>query len=401
MRRPKLVFFAACVVASSTPAWADSCVDPYLRTTVSPAKTTALQFTPKKRDCSVDYCDDDPKVTGELKGSREAPTLALYELRSGGKKHEQWSVLMQDGYEPMGMAVADDGKHAIIADRWCMSGLGKDAVILLGPNGARLQSWALSQLLPAVYIEALHHSSDNIQWRGAISYDPDSRGFNFDILVASGQGFGKRAQSLKFLLDPKDRSFSPRDTMAWGEALAHAKKIVGNRCDVRRWRMKRAEVPLTAPTTNDRETWLNYALELEKRIVFPKLETRWEQRLFLPSLGDPSYKADLTEFQRRLTLSREQRVTQDFYLVTPDLQNAHAVIKAFLAGEKNENLGNDRFVIVGDEPFASDVAATFAAYGAHEVKTVGLTEVVPPARAKKDFDWLGQRACAAIANEAR
>lgn len=337
-------------------------------------------------------------MTGELKGSREAPTLALFELRTGGKKHEKWSVLMQDGYEPMGMAVSDDGNHSIIADRWCRSGLGKDAVVLLGPDGARLQSWSLSQLLPAVYIEALHHSFDNIHWRGAISYDPDSRGFNFRILVADGQSFGEGARFLDFLLDPEDRTFSPRDTGAWVKALARAEAIVGHRCDERRWRLKRAEVPLMAPTTTDRKTWFNFALELEKRVVFPKLEMSWEQRLFLPSLGDPSYEADLKEFERRLTMTREQRITQDFYLVTPDLQNAHAVIKAFLAGEKNKNLGNDRFVIVGDEPFASDVAATIAAYGAQQVRIVGLTEVVPPAPIKEDFDWLGQQACTAIGN---
>ena len=388
-------FLAAC----AGPALADECVDPYKRTVLSPAKTFAIQFTPQKRDCSDDSCSDNPKITGELEGHPNAPTLTLLELGSGGKKKQKWSKLLLDGYEPMGMAVSDDGKYAIMADRWCVRGLGKDVVVLLGSDGAYLQSWSLSQLLPDTYSEALYQTSPNIHWREEISYDPAARGFNFQVAIARGQNFHGGSGYLTFLLDPERRSFTAREPAAWNKAFAYAEGIVRNRCAMRKWRLARAAIPLTAPAGTDGFVWMNFAMELEERVIFPKLENfSWKQRLFLSAPSDASYQDDLKEFRRVLTMTRAN-IPGDFYLVSPDLANAHAILKSFLAGEEDKNLGNDRFVIMGDEPAASEVAATIAKYGGHQWKIIGLREAVPPLADRKDYDWQGKRACAAIGEE--
>jgi hypothetical protein len=394
MRRTKqLLFFVICAVLAR-PAWADECVDPYERAVLSPAKTFAVQLTPQKRDCSKDYCDDDPKTTGELKGDPKAPTLTLFALGLGKKRVQKWSRLLEDGYEPMGMAVSDDGRHVILADRWCDSGLGKDVVVLLGPDGARLQAWSLAEILPPDYVAALVQTSFNMHWRGGVSYDPKAHAFSFQVAVPNGDMFVGR--SVDLLLDPDAQRFAPRDPAAWQVARSIGRARVEAICADRRWELTRAAVPLSAPTDADRRTWLNFAMEVEKRLAYPTSGSVWNERLFLPARSDPEYESDLTEFRRRLTLVRSDNIAGNFYVVTPDLPNAHAVLKEFLTKEKDKDLGNDRFVIVGDEPEASQVAATIAASGGKDVRIIGLHEALPPAAKQEDYDWRGKRACAAI-----
>src|SRR5262249_21620444 len=122
----------------------------------------------------------------------------------------------------------------------------------------------------------------------------------------------------------------------------------------------------------------------------------WNERLFLPARSDPEYESDLTEFRRRLTFLRSDNIAGNFYLVTPDLPNAHAILKEFLAAEKDKNLRHHRFFIVADEPEAPQVAATIAASGGEDVRIVGLHEALRPATRQEDYDWRGKRACAAI-----
>jgi hypothetical protein len=395
LARQLLVFMA--LAASAAHAWADECVDPYKRTILSLNKAFKVEFTPQKRDCSDDNCSDDPKTTGELKGNPKAPTLTLFRLGPGKKWVQKWSTLLLDRYEPMGMVVSDDGRHVILADRWCDSGLGNDVLVLLGPDGAKLQAWSLAQILPAEYIAALIQTSFNIHWRGAITFEPSAHGFDFQIAVPDGEYFGGGMRFVDLVLDPDVRTFAPRNPVAWAEARNVGKARAESICLERKWRLRRAAVPLSAPIRSDRKTWLNFAMELEKRVVFPKLETfGWKQRLFLTAPDDASYQDDLKKFRRVLTMTRAE-VPGDFYLVSPDLKNAHSILKTFLAGEKAKNLGNDRFVIVGDPPTASEVMATIGDYGGQQVRIIALREAVPPAADRKDYDWEGQRACAAIA----
>ncbi|WP_309662783.1 hypothetical protein [Sphingomonas sp.] len=294
------------------------------------------------------------------------------------------------------MAVSNDGRHIILADDWCGSGLGDDVVELLGPDGTKLQAWSLAQILPADFAGALIQTSDNIHWRGAISYDPSAHRFNFQIAVPNGKYYGDQMRFVDLLFDPAAQTFAPRDQAAWTEARNIGKARVEAICSERKWRMARAAVPLSAPIESNRKTWMNFAMELEKRVVFPKVEgSGWTQRLFLSAKNDPDYEDDLKEFRRVLTMTRAV-IPGEFNLVSPDLNNAHAIMKAFLFGEKNRNLGNDRFVIVGDNPTASNVAKTIADFGGSQWRIVGLREVIPPAAKQKDYDWQGQRACDAI-----
>lgn len=391
----------AALVAWAAPAWADECVDPYQRTVQSPSKKYAIQFTPQKRDCSKEYsCGDDPKTTGELEGSPTAPTLALFELSHRGRKKRIWSRLLDDGYEPMGMAVSDDGRHVMLADDWCGSGLGDNVVVLLGPDGTTQHSWSLAQVLPADYAGALVQTSPNIHWRGGMIYDPTTRAFNFQVAVPNGERFGEQAGFVDLLLDPETRMFTPRDQARWTQAHAMGRARVEAICGERKWELARAAVPLSAPTVTDRKTWRNFAAELEKRLAYPASGSVWNQPLFLPLSRDPNYESDLREFRRRLTFVRSTNIKGNFYLVSPDLPNAHAVLKEFLAGEKEPALGNHRFVILGDQPAASQVTATITATGGKDIRIVGLREVLPPAAKQEDYDWQGKRACDAIAEHA-
>lgn len=389
-------FFAfALLAACAEPALADSCVDPYARTVSSPDLRYTLKFVPRKRDCKLEYCDDSPRSTGELAGNPVAPTLSLSAKSMVGKQRQLWSIKLTDWRDgPSGLVVADTG-HVLIADQWCDSGLGLTLAVY-GPDGAIRKSWALTELLPETYVAALVQTSFNIHWRNAITYDAKAKAFAIPVAYPDGARPGENRRVVQFLLDPERLAFAPRDQVAWEEALAHAERDVRNRCATRKWQLARAAIPLSAPVGTDRFTWMNFAMELERRIVFPKVAMSWEQRLFLPAQNDPNYEADLKEFRRVLTMTREQRITQDFYLVSPDLRNAHAILKTFLAGERYKNLGNDRFVIVGAEPTASDVAATIADYGGHQWRIVGPREALPPAADRKDYDWPRQRACAAI-----
>ena len=294
-------FIFALLVGFATPAWADECVDPYQRTVVSGAKTFVVEFTPKKRDCSNNRCGDNPKETGELKGDPRARTLALFSVDRRGRKKQIWTKLLAENMEPMGMAVADDGRHVILADTaWCDSGIGDNVLVLLGPSGEQLQNWSLEQLLPADYVEALPQSSPNIHWRGGISYDARAKGFVFQVAIANGKRFDIDATT--FVLDPADRSFLPQDKPVWDAALSYAREVVRNRCVMRQWRLRREAVPLSAPTGTDRTIWQNFAKEIEERIEFPKDGYVFTWQLFLSAPGDASYQEDLKDFKRLSTI---------------------------------------------------------------------------------------------------
>lgn len=288
--------------------------------------------------------------------------------------------------------------------RWTACDLGRPLVRFrprqrrgraAGARWGGLQSSSLSQILPADFEAGLVQSSFNIHWRGAISYDPAVRGFSIQVAVPDGAFFGSKMRFVDLLLDPEARMFTPRDPAAWAAARNIGRARIQAICDEREWRLARAAVPLSAPTVSDRRIWLNFAVDLEKRLPFPTSGTVWNQRLFLPVQSDADYVDDLKEFRRVLTMVRAKNISGNFYIVSPDLPHAHAVIKHILDDEKAD-LARHRFVIVGDEAAASQVASTLANHGGKTVTIVTLRQVLPPAAQQKDYDWAGQRACAAL-----
>jgi hypothetical protein len=380
---------------AASPAVADSCADPYRQTVSSPNKAFVLEYMPRKRDCKVDYCGDEPKTTGELKGDPDSAFLNLYERRNDGSLLKRWSYALDQWGDPTTLSVGDQG-DVLIADQWCDAGLGPEVVTLFSPDGEKLKSWSLEGIIGPQYLAALHQTSFNMHWRGAIAFDPEAGAFDIEIVRPSEELLFDTAQFTSLMLAPGTREFVPRSQSDWSAALELANDRIARICMARKEGLARAASPISAPPDNDREDWAIFAAEVIDRVTFPEVENAWEQLLFLPEMRNANYQEDLGEFQRSLTLLREQRIPQIFYLISPDIENAANILGKFLAGEKRADLSKHRFVIVSDEPMATFLTNALANYGGKSWRVIGLKEPIQPRADREDYDWRGMRACDAL-----
>ncbi|MCR2832879.1 hypothetical protein [Parerythrobacter lacustris] len=380
---------------AASPAVADSCADPYLQTVSSPNEAFVLEYVPRKRDCKVEDCWDEPTKTGESKGDPESAFLNLYERQDDGTQTKRWSYALDQWGDPMTLSVGDQG-HVLIADQWCDAGLGPEVVTLFSADGEKLESWSLEDIIGPQYLAALHQTSFNMHWRGAIAFDPEAGAFEIEIVRPSDELLFATAQHTSLMLAPGTREFVPRSQSDWSAALELANDRIARLCMARKENLARAASPIKAPPDSDRDDWAIFAAEVVARVTYPEVENAWDQLLFLPEKGHTDYQEDLREFERSLTFLRQQHIPQIFYLISPDIENAANLLGKFLAGEKRADLGKHRFVIVSDEPMATSLTGILSSYGGKSWHVIGLKEPIQPRADREDHDWRGMRACDAL-----
>ena len=96
----------------------------------------------------------------------------LYEAaRREGDDAEVWSRWLENPYAPHKVLVADSGEYVVTSDDWGGVGYGDNVVVIYGPEGELVRTFALEDLLTEEEIALVPHSTSSRWWCGVHEFD--------------------------------------------------------------------------------------------------------------------------------------------------------------------------------------------------------------------------------------
>lgn len=105
---------------------------------------------------------------------------------AGGAWHDIWNRALVNDAAPVDVMVTDDGRSVVTLDDWFSTGTGSHAVVLYGPDGTVVRSFALDDFLPRQYIQALPHSVSSILWRDKPRLSSDRHSVVIPVAIPLG-----------------------------------------------------------------------------------------------------------------------------------------------------------------------------------------------------------------------
>ncbi len=208
-----------------------------------------------------DKVDGHPQA-GQRPGSVQTTAQARVE-----RKTEQggWTVVWEgpltNDVAPVTVLVADGARYLVTLDNWHSMGWGDDAVAIYGPEGALIRRYALSDLLPAEYVEALPMSVSSIHWRGGARIVDRHEELRVDVVVPSLDDGIDAERHLELGISLADGRVSLPEGRAWQQALQAARAVnAAQQAELEAFRKRRA-TPLVAPRGDDERQWQEYMAE--------------------------------------------------------------------------------------------------------------------------------------------
>ncbi len=95
----------------------------------------------------------------------------LYHLFVGGGEEEVWSRDLENAVAPVTVLVSGDGRYVVTSDDWGGVGYGPNVVVIYGPEGELVCTFALEDLLTEGEIALVPHSTSSRWWRGEHELD--------------------------------------------------------------------------------------------------------------------------------------------------------------------------------------------------------------------------------------
>lgn len=260
----------APIVVSVTPApsCADSWMLPTITTYTSCSGNARITVTPRDLESQLGYFEDkvgkvDP--AGQKKGGARAANARLERL-TDRRWQPVWERRIANDVAPVSAIVRDDGEYAVTFDDWHGTGYGQNAVVIYGAGGKLVRALALSDVVPAGYIEALPHSVSSIRWRGDPRFSRDGRRVLIPVVIPSKE-FARSPATIDLAVDLADGKVSPIDPTAWEAALATGSAVRAGKVAAEAAAKAAFLAPLLGPKINAEREWHDYLREAVGRLI--------------------------------------------------------------------------------------------------------------------------------------
>ena len=184
MRR-NLLLGGAILALAIGPVRADRWMPPGEATYVSSDQRFRLTVLPRVLSSSQAYWSDhqaDPRKRGQAPGQREACVGQLERRMPDGSCALVWRRDLVNDVAPVSALVTRDGRYVATFDNWHAMGWGNSAVVLYGPEGELLASFALGDFLTKEQIAQLSHTVSSIAWGGLHRFDASEEHLILEIV---------------------------------------------------------------------------------------------------------------------------------------------------------------------------------------------------------------------------
>ncbi len=260
----------ATILASiaPSPSCADSWMLPTATTYTSCAGHTRITIVPRGLDSQLSYFEDkvekvDP--AGQKKGGASAASARLERL-VGRQWQVVWEHQIANDVAPVFALVRDDGGYAVTFDDWHGTGYGPNAVAIYDAGGQLVRALALSDVLPADYIQALPHSVSSIHWRGDPRFSPDGQKVIIPVVIPS-EDFVSHPAMIDVAVNLSDGKVSPINRIAWDAAVATGRKVLAAQIFDEASAKAAFIAPLFGPKANAEGEWHAYLREAVGRLI--------------------------------------------------------------------------------------------------------------------------------------
>ncbi|QNQ10257.1 hypothetical protein [Sphingomonas alpina] len=268
LRVPGLLALAMILI-SVTPA--PSCADSWMLPTTTTYKSCAgharIIVTPRDLESQLGYFDD--KVSKVESAGQKKPGARVASARLERLVDRRWQVVWEhqiaNDVAPVSAIVRDDGAYAVTFDDWHGLGYGPNVVVVYGNGGKLVRALALSDLVPADYIEAMPRSVSSIHWRGDPRFSPDGRQVIIPVVIPS-EGTADPAR-IDLAVDLADGRVSPINPAAWEAALATGRTVLAAQIAAEAAAKAAFLAPLLGPKINAEREWHSYLNEAVGRLI--------------------------------------------------------------------------------------------------------------------------------------
>lgn len=292
----RLLLLLAFGLLTPATVQADSWLEPHVETFASPNGQFRLTVTPGAISSALAYYEDKVQgrePAGQAGNGPMAATGKLEQRQSDGSWVTVWDKPLVNEVRPVSAIVSDDGRHVATFDNWYSTGFGENVVVLYGADGSLVRSFALSDVVPAYFVDAFPRSVSSLHWR------VDGSHFEGSWLRVSaaepGHDFAEQSRAILWIqIDANSGTPQPinpermtrlRDVVCG----AHLRAVASfNEYLVRE------RTGLSAPESPDSRAWTAY-LEQATRRLFPVSEQDFSD----PFAGDPIYLLNPGDYMYR------------------------------------------------------------------------------------------------------
>ncbi len=362
MQTSNLRLFSILFVLLSlvSPALADSWSPPQTAQYLSNNKQWQLTIVPR-RTSGLSYFT--AKSEGaDLAGGAKAGPRAILSRREGRQWTKVWEMPLVNDIAPPDALVADDGRHIVTFGNWFSNGPGPNVVVIYGPQGTAIRSFALRDLLSEGYIAVLPHSVSSIQWATERRLSEDNR----DVVIsinAPDAAFTKELPAFRLAIDLLSGKPRVLDPAEWCAASARVGSRLVEMTNDEKEAHRYLTQPLVGNVITDQSGWQQYLWEAVARLA-PVDEdgepaSAWRTVLRVPSAKDYA----VSEKWVKESLSGEAGMDElSFAAIDPP-----SLVKLFerlLTTRPNGALKDKRIYVFLPTAYHAAVTAAFSGKGA-------------------------------------
>lgn len=240
---------------------------PGTETYLSPNGEYRFTVEPSQIGSQLEYFVEEAEAqsNGEVI-ERPAPIGLLQKRNRDGKWEATWVARLVNHVAPVGVLVADDGRHVVTFDNWHSVGHGDNVIVIYGPERALVRSMALTDLVPSEYKDALPHTTSSLRWKTRAEIDAKSDDVLIDVLVPGTDWNSDEAETIEFRIALSDGAIEKPSGKAWDAALCAADNVLSEREKAEQRRLAFLRDPLTAPEGCDGREWNRYLREAYARL---------------------------------------------------------------------------------------------------------------------------------------
>lgn len=262
---------APAAIVWPRPACADSWALPTTATYVSPGGCRRLTVTPRALDSQLSYITDavqEKRKPGQAASGQDEPRAILEQRSASGEWERVWETVLVNDVAPASAIVSDSGDYVATFDNWHSLGWGKTAVVIYDRNGKLVRAMALTDFLPEDWFLTLPRSVSSIWWGGTHRFENGQ----LVLQIAYPGASVDDEKYTEIAIDPATGTAIPRETTAWRQALAIAKREAIPVRAAQAAHIEMLRSPLVAPDgVKDKRTLHWYLTE-----AFQRLDPDWK-----------------------------------------------------------------------------------------------------------------------------